>query len=206
MTEQQLQAEIHKIANESKDKIAKLQAALDGIKQAEANAMAEAEAVAGITLRRKKRQAAVNHFQSTMRPQHEATMKEVGDRLADWRTRFNESFDQFMVVAGEYREIERRYDQAMRALYADVAIAYEKDRADVGAGYDLGDIYEQINTISQLSNFNKPLAGLNKKAVEVAGVTSRLDQQRVAYEWQAVWSDTNNSSRLQKIFDSLEIE
>ena len=206
MTEQQIQSEIHKIANESRDKIAKLQAALDGIKQAENKAQAEAEAVAGITLKRAKRQAAVAHFDQHMRPSHEAAMQQVGERLTDWRSRFSESFNQFLAVAGEYSQIEAFFDQAMTELHEDAALCIEAD-AGLGAGWDSAEFYRQIEAISQPANFSKPLDGLNKRAIDLTGVKSALNRHpSVSHLWTLAANSAANQKRIQRIFDGLAID
>jgi hypothetical protein len=205
MTEQQIEAEIHKTSNELRDKIAKLEAAKARIKSAEAEATAEAERLTGITLRRAKRAAAVDHFNANMRPSHEQAMTEISHQLTDWRERFSQAFNHFLAVAAEYPQIERDYDQGMRALYADAVIGVEKDKDLIGAGWNMTDLYEVIGAISNLAGFAKPLEGLNRKAVEFAGLKIGLDLYKMQ-SWAYVWNDTGNQQRLQAIFDGLEIE
>lgn len=206
MTEQQIQAEIHKIANESRDKIAKLQAALGAIDQAKAAAQAEAEAITGIALKRAKRQAAVAHFDQYMRPSHEAAMQQVGTRLEDWRKRFSESFNQFLAVAGEYSQIEAFFDQSMTELYEDAALCIEADAA-LGAGWDSAEFYRQIEAISQPAHFGKPLDGLNKKAIELASIKSSLNRHpSISHQWTIAANSAANQQRIQRIFDGLAIE
>jgi hypothetical protein len=205
MTEQQIEAEIHKTSNELRDKIAKLEAAKARIKSAEAEATAEAERLTGIALRRAKRQAAVDHFDTNMRPQHEQAMQEISHQLTDWRERFSQALNHFLATAQEYTQIERDYDQAMRALYADVALCAEKDKDLIGAGWNMSDLHEVIGAVSNMAGFTKPLEGLPKKAVEFAGLKPGLDAYRQQM-WASAWSDSANSQRLQAIFDNLTIE
>jgi hypothetical protein len=140
-----------------------------------------------------------------MRPNHEAAMTEIGDRLIDWRERFSQAFNRFLAVAAEYPQIERDYDQAMRRLYADAVIGIEKDKDLIGAGWNMSDLYEVIGAISNLAGFAKPLEGLPRKAVEFAGLKVGLDAYRQQM-WAQAWSDSANAQRLQAIFDNLEIE
>ena len=204
MTEQQIQAEIDKIASEHNAKIAKLQAAKAKLAQAQADATATAEAATGITRKRAKRQAAVDHFNSQMRPHHEQTMQVLGARLTDWRSQFIESFDQFLSVAAEYSRIEQEYDSAMVALYQDCVLPLESDK-DLGAGWTMEDYYRQIDQISGLAHFGKPLDGLPQKALAVGGVKSGFDRLTMQ-RWIGSTSSTANQERLQAILDGLEID
>ena len=204
MTEHEIQTEIDKIANETSDKIAKLQAAKAKIKSAEAEALAEAERLTGKAHRRAKRQAAVDHFNQQMRPNHEQTMQVLGARLQDWRAQFIESFNQFLSVAAEYGRIEQEYDHAVTALYQDCCLPLESDK-DLGAGWDMEDYYRQIDQISGLAHFGKPLDGLPQKALAVGGVKSGFDRLTMQ-RWIGSTSSTANQERLQAILDGLEID
>jgi hypothetical protein len=159
----------------------------------------------GIALRRAKRAAAVDHFEQHMRPNHEAAMTEISHRLTDWRERFSQAFNHFLSVGAEYPQLEQSYDAAMRHLYADAVIGIEKDKDLIGAGWNMTDLYEVIGAISNLAGFAKPLEGLNRKAVEFAGLKIGLDLYKMQ-SWAYVWNDTGNQQRLQAIFDGLEIE
>jgi hypothetical protein len=205
MTRQEIEARLHESRNKHRAEEAELLALLDDQIATEERAKATVERMTGIALRRAKRAAAVDHFEQHMRPQHEQAMQKISHQLTDWRERFSQALNHFLSVAAEYPQIERDYDQAMRALYADVALCAEKDKDLIGAGWDMGDLYDQINAISNLAGFTKPLEGLPRKAVEFAGLKVGLDAYRQQM-WASAWSDSANAQRLQVIFDGLEIE
>jgi hypothetical protein len=205
MNRQQIEARIHEINNKRRAEEAELLALLDDLNTTEQKAQAAHERLTGIALRRAKRAAAVDHFNANMRPNHEQAMQKISDQLRDWRERFSQAFNHFLSVAAEYPQIERDYDQAMRALYADVALCAEKDKDLIGAGWDMGDLHEVIGAVSNMAGFTKPLEGLPKKAVEFAGLKPGLDAYRQQM-WASAWSDSANSQRLQAIFDNLTIE
>jgi hypothetical protein len=205
MTKQEIEARLHESRNKHRAEEAELLALLDDLNTTEQKAQAVHERMTGIALRRAKRQAAVDHFNANMRPNHEATMSEISHQLTDWRERFSQAFNHFLSVGAEYPQLEQSYDAAMRHLYADAVIGIEKDKDLIGAGWNMTDLYEVIGAISNLAGFAKPLEGLNRKAVEFAGLKIGLDSYKMQ-SWAYVWNDTGNQQRLQTIFDGLEIE
>lgn len=196
--------ELDRIQKEADEKKSKLLAAQQAVKDAEAAAALLAEEESGRERRRQIRIAIEEHFNSQMRPHHDAAFEEIMTRLQKWQERFNAVDQEFRSLKEDYVQVESDYVEAKKSAYRDAFIVMNPDNEALGVSWTQSDFSTNLAEITHQKDWDQRVADLHPALLKLLQIEERPQVAAASeYHFRSIMSRAENDNRLQPIIQAI---